>query len=415
MRFPLLYKILKLILKNLAILTRKKYKPTIIGITGSVGKTSTKEAIYMVLKNERKTRRSQGNFNNEIGLPLTILGDYHEIKGFFFWPKVFWKSFWQLVFTNKNYPEILVLEMAADRPGDITYLNKIAQPQIGVITAIGEIPVHVEFYSSPEAVAREKAKLIEELPAKGFAVLNCDDPVVWSLRHRTRAHLVSYGFSEEAQIQVVNWEWKIEEGKIEGMTFKISYGGTLIPFRLKKTFGEPQIYAATAAIAVGLIFGINLVKISEALEEYEPLVGRGRLLKGVKNSLILDDSYNASPLSMRAALETLKSLPAKRKVAVLGDMLEIGKYSTEVHQAIGEIAGKIVDILFCIGPRAKFIAEKAIDVGLNPNCVKTFENSERAKKIVEREIKNGDLILVKGSHAMALEKIIEEIKAEDSF
>lgn len=414
MKSHLLYKFLKLLLKNLAILTRKKYKPTIIGITGSVGKTSTKEAIYTVLKNERKTRRSQGNFNNEIGLPLTILGDYQEIKGIFFWPRVFLKSLWQLVFTNKNYPEVLVLEMAADRPGDIAYLSKIAQPQIGVITAIGEIPVHVEFYPSSEAVAREKAKLIEELPPRGFAVLNCDDPIVWSLKHRTRAHLVSYGFSDEAQIQVVNWEWKIENEKIEGMSFKISYGGTLTPFRLKKAFGKPQIYAVTAAIAVGLIFGINLVKISEAIENYEPLAGRMKLLKGVKNSLILDDSYNASPLSMRAALETLKSLPAKRKVAVLGDMLEIGKYSTEAHQAIGELAGKVVDVLFCIGPRSKFIAEKAIAVGLSANYVKTFEDAEKAKKIIEREIKSGDLILIKGSHAMALEKIVEEIKAEDS-
>lgn len=413
MKSRLLYKLLKFILKNLAILTRKKYKPTVIGVTGSVGKTSTKEAIYTVLKNERRTRRSLGNFNNEIGLPLTILGDYQEIKGIFFWPKVFFKSLWQIIFNNKNYPEVLVLEMAADRPGDIAYLTKIAQPQIGVITAIGEIPVHVEFYPSPEAVAKEKAKLIESLPIQGFAILNCDDPVVWNLRNRTRAHLVSYGFNETAQVQIVNLEWKIEEEKIEGMSFKISYGGSLTPFRLKKAYGKPQVYAATAAIAVGLIFGLNLVKISEALENYEPLPGRMRLLKGVKNTLILDDAYNASPLSMRSALETLENLPAKRKVAVLGDMLEIGKYSLEAHQAIGKLAGKIVDLLFCIGPRAKFIAESAKEAGLAPQNIKTFENVEKAKKIVEREIKSGDLILVKGSHALALEEIVKEIQDVD--
>jgi len=410
MKSPRLSKVLKKILKILAVLTLKKYQPGIIGITGSAGKTSIKEAIYTVLKQERSVRRNIGNFNNELGLPLTVLGNYSQVKGIFFWPKIIIKSLGRLIFSDKNYPEVLILEMAADRPGDIRYLTEIAKPHIGVITAIGEIPVHVEFYTSPEAVAREKAHLIEVLPTNGFAILNYDDEVVYNLRSRTRAHIITYGFNEGADLGLNNLEYRIEAGRPAGISFKVQYGGSLVPVRLNNVFGKPQAYAAAAAMAVGLAFGINLIKISEALLDYEGPDGRMKLINGVKDTLILDDSYNASPLSMRAALETLRSLPAKRKIAVLGDMLEIGKYSTEAHQAVGELAAKIVDYLFCIGPRAKFIAESARQNSFDRKKIQVFSSSEAAKKMIEREIKAGDLILVKGSRAIKLEKIIEEIR-----
>ncbi len=403
-------KLLKVILKILAILTLKKYQPGVIGITGSAGKTSTKEAIYSVLKQERIVRRSKGNFNNELGLPLTILSEADKISGFLFWPKIVVKSLGRLIFSDKNYPEVLVLEMAADRPGDIKYLTGIAKPHIGVITAIGDIPVHVEFYSSPEAVAREKARLIEVLPANGFAVLNFDDEVVYNLRSRTRAHLITYGFNDGADLKFSNLEYRIEDNGPAGISFKVQYGGSFVPVRLNNVFGRPQVYAAGAAIAVGLAFGMNLVKISEGLSEYEAPDHRMKILEGVKGTFILDDSYNASPLSMRLALDTLSNLPAKRKIAVLGDMLEIGKYSTEAHEAVGEAAVKVVDYLFCVGPRAKFIAESARQHGFDHKKIQVFSSSDGAKKMIEREIKAGDLILIKGSRAIQLEKIIEEIK-----
>src|SRR3989344_8163188 len=162
---------LQLILRQLAIRTIRKYQPGVIAVTGSVGKTSAKEAIYAVLKKYRSVRKNSGNFNNEIGVPLTILGDWEEISGKYFWVKVIAVSLLRLVFRLK-YPELLILEYAADKPGDIKYLLDIAKPQIGIITTIGDIPVHVEFYSGPEAVAREKAKIIESLSATGFAILN---------------------------------------------------------------------------------------------------------------------------------------------------------------------------------------------------------------------------------------------------
>jgi UDP-N-acetylmuramoyl-tripeptide--D-alanyl-D-alanine ligase len=403
-------KILKWKIRILAVWTLKRYKPTVIGITGSAGKTSTKEAIFAVLKKEYVCRRNVKNFNNELGLPLTILGDYQESGRFFFWFKVIWQGFWRLIIKNKNYPEVLILEMAADRPGDIKYLASLAKPKIGVITAIGDIPVHVEFYSSPEAVAREKGRLIEALPEDGFAILNFDDERVWELKNKTRAKVLSFGFNKGADVQIGNMEHRLENGRPEGIAFKVQYGGSFVPVRLNKTFGKPQAYSAAAAISVGIMFGLHLVEISDALSEYEAPEGRMKLIDGVKKTLILDDSYNASPLSMAASLETLKSLPAKRRIAILADMLEIGEYAEEAHRNIGKIASEIVDHLFCIGPRSHFMAESALKAGLDSKKVQVFDTSESAMKMIEKELKQGDLILVKGSHAMELDKVLEEIR-----
>ena len=411
MKSPLLFNTLKNILRILAQWTLKKYKPAVIGITGSVGKTSTKEAVYTVLKGERNVRRSQGNFNNELGVPLTILGDYNAIRGILFWPKVIFQAIGQLLIFNKKYPEILVLEMAADRPGDIQYLARLARPKIGVITSIGEIPVHVEFYSSPTAVAVEKARLIELLPANGFAILNRDDELVWNLRIKTRAHIISYGFKEDADIQIINFEYKFDENEFpEGITFKIQYGNVFVPFRLFRVMGKPQIYSIAAAVAVGIVFGINLVKISDYLANYQPPDHRMQIIKGIKNSVILDDCYNASPLSMKAALETLSHFVQRRRVAILGDMLELGKYTTEAHEEMGKEVIKKVDFLICVGSAARLIAESAIKHGFDKNKVLVFNNSESASKIIKKEISSNDAILIKGSHAMQLEKIVEELK-----
>ncbi|HRR95083.1 MAG TPA: UDP-N-acetylmuramoyl-tripeptide--D-alanyl-D-alanine ligase [Candidatus Paceibacterota bacterium] len=410
MKSHLPYKILKISLKNLAQLTLKKYQPEIIGVTGSVGKTSTKEAIYLVLKNEKRVRRTQGNFNNELGVPLTILGDYEKITGFSFWFKVIFQSIGQLIIKNKKYPEVLILEMAADKPGDIGYLTRLAKPKIGVITAIGKIPVHVQHYSTPSAVAREKGKLIEVLPTSGYAVLNCDDELVWELKSKTRAQIIGYGFDDEADIQIINLEYKFDEKEIpQGVAFKIQYGNTIVPFRLKNILGKPQVYSAAAAIAVGIIYGINLVKISEFLNDYQPFEHRMKILKGIKNAVILDDCYNASPVSVQAGLETLNYFSKRRKVAILGDMLELGKYSDEAHQEIGKEVAKKVDFLICVGEKAKLIAESAIKHNFDKNKVLIFNNSESAKKMIKKEIGNFDVVLVKGSRAMQLDKIVEEL------
>lgn len=393
----------------MARLTLKKYQPGIIGVTGSVGKTSTKEAIYAVLRTFRSVRVSSGSFNNEIGLPLTILGGWTKIGGWFFWLRIIGAAILRLIF-RVDYPEILILEYGADRPGDIKYLLEIARPQIGVVTAIGDIPVHVEFYSGPDAVAREKGRLIEALPATGFAVLNFDDEAVLDMKERTRAHAMTYGFADGAEVRIVNLEHRKLDDRPGGIFFKLEYGGSFVPINLQDSFGKAQAYAAAAAAAVGLAFGANLAKIADALSYYQAPDHRMKLILGVKGTYIFDDSYNASPMSMHAAINTVKSLGKMRKVGVLGDMLEIGKYTIEAHEEIGRMAAKVFDILITVGPRAKFIGDSAHKSGLPRKKIFGFETADEAKLTVQELLKKRDLVLIKASRAMVLDKIVEEIR-----
>ncbi len=337
-----------------------------------------------------------------------------------FWIRVVVGSLWRAAFKNKAYPEILILEYGADRPGDIKNLLKIARPNVSVITAIGDIPVHVEFYSGPDDVAREKGRLIEYLPAAGAAILNYDDEAVMNLEQRTRARVATFGFNKGAEIKISRLENRMEGERPVGISFKLEYKGAYVPVRLQGVFGRSHAYAAGAAAAVGITFGMNLAAISEALTNYSPPDSRMHLLPGVKNTFIIDDSYNASPLSMHAALDALRDLPAKRKIAVLGDMLEIGKYTIEAHEAIGKLAAQSGNMLITVGPRAKFIAESArrtAGVGggvvnrIKKSAIISFETADEARKPIQDLIKPGDLILIKASHAIALEKIVEEIRA----
>lgn len=389
--------------------TIKKYQPGIVAITGSVGKTSTKLAIASVLSGVRKIRVSGGNFNNEIGVPLTILGNYGEIKGLLFWPKVIVVSFLKLVFRFK-YPEILVLEYAIQRPGDMKYLLEIAKPQIGIFTAMGDVPVHVEFFSGPDAVLKEKSRLIESLPTNGFAILNADDEMVYSVKSDAKAHVLSFGFSDKAEVRITNFENRYIGSRPNGVFFKINYGGTFVPVRIEGITSRAQAYSCAAASALGLVFGLNLVRITENLQKFTAAHHRMELVAGLKESYILDDSYNAAPLSMINALHTLRDMKAKRRVAILGDMLEVGKYSLEAHEALGVEAAKIVDILITVGLRAKFIAETARAAKFLPKNIFIFEAVEDALEPVVDLIKKGDLILVKGSHSIGLEKIVERLK-----
>ncbi|MDE2001299.1 MAG: hypothetical protein KGI60_01880 [Patescibacteria group bacterium] len=397
------------LIRRLAIWTIRKYQPGVIAITGSVGKTSTKEAIFTVLSRHRSVRANRRNFNNELGVPLTILGDYANVGGAWFWLKVIVSAIVRLLLPLK-YPELLVLEYAVDKPGDMKYLVDIARPQIGVVTAIGDIPVHVEFFSGPEALAREKAKIVESLASTGFAVLNFDDETVYDMRDRTRAHIMTYGFGEGADVRISNYEVRMDGAMPAGISFKINYGGSFVPVRLDGCFGKAQAYAAAAGATLGIVFGLNLVKIAEALQSFQAPEGRGTILAGIKHSYIMDDAYNASPLSMHAAIDTLGRLEAKRKVAVLGDMLEIGKYTVEAHQSIGALVPEVFQILVTVGPRAKFIAESAQEKGMPAKAVFSFDTAEEAAPEVQKLIKKGDLILVKASHAIGLDTVIEEIR-----
>jgi len=418
MKYHLVNNMRRLLQKILKILARSvlsKYKPVIIAVTGSVGKTSTNEAIYQVLKShfgEKEVRRNQRNYNNEIGVPLTIFGLETAGRSIFGWLIKFIKIFWMIIF-RISYPGFLVLEMGADRPGDIKYLVDFVHPKVGVITALGEIPVHVEFFENPEQVAREKKTLITSLKEDEIAVLNYDDDRVRQIAEGIKGKVLTYGLKERADMRATNYDLKIGvNGNISELNFKLEFKGNTVPAKLFNVLGVQHLYSALAAAMVGIVFNLNLVEIAEALKALQPMPGRMQLIKGIKNTLIIDDSYNAALLSMEAALESLKIFEGKRKIVVLGDMLEIGEYAPEAHRRVGRKAAEIADLIFIIGPRAKFIAESAIKYGFDEKNIFQFDVSADATKIVQEQIQEGDIILVKGSRAMKMEKIIKEIMAE---
>jgi len=408
--------ILQKILKALSKAVIKKYKPIVIGITGSVGKTSTKEAVFSVLKTKFNVRANDASFNNEIGFPMAVLG--LKKAGRLIWIPNLLRSFKLLLSKNKSYPEVLVLEMGADKPGDIGYLIDIAKPEIGIITAVGELPVHIEFYSGPEEVAEEKSKLIRGLPSNGFAVLNFDDEIVFRMRDLSRAETITYGFNAGADLRASDLMYFVQmnEQIIGGLSFKLNYEKSSVPFRLANALGRHQVYSALAAAAIGFHFGMNMVEISQALEKMEFPKQRMKLERGIRNSWIIDDTYNASPLSTHAALDTLKEFGNKvivktevgRKIAVLGDMKELGIFTERAHRLIGNLAGERTEYLFTVGPAAKFIADSAFNQ-LPKENIMSFDNSDETGKYLKNFIKEGDIVLVKGSRAMEMEKVVDVI------
>ena len=409
-------KILQKILRILAKIALKKYKPIVIAITGSVGKTSTKETIYSVLKShfgEKKVRRNYRNYNNELGVPLTIFNLETAGKSILRWIPKFIKMFWMIIF-RVSYPDFLVLEMGADKPNDIKYLTDFVAHKVGVVTAVGEIPVHVEFFSSPEKVAEEKETLIKRLPKDGVAILNYDDERVKKMASATEAKILTYGLNEKADIKATNYDLKILSNgeNTSELNFKLDFKGSSVPAKLINVLGVQHLYSALAAAAVGIVFNLNLVEISEAIKEIKPLPGRMHLIKGIKNTLIIDDTYNAAVLSMEAGLESLKTFENKRKIAVLGEMLEIGQYSPEAHIKIGKKAAEITDLIFAVGNRANFIAEGAIKSGFPQDKIFQFNTSDEAKLVIQKELKENDVVFIKGSRSMKMEKIVKEIMAE---
>lgn len=398
-------------------MTLRRYRPFVIAITGSVGKTSAKEAIYAVLRSQHheRVRRTTMNLNTEIGVPLTILGIEGAGKNVVRWMPRLARAAAGVVWSPR-YPDVLILEMGADRPGDIRYLAELARPNVAVVTAIGEVPVHVEFFAGPRTLAREKARLVEMVRPDGWVVLNFDDLTVLEMRERADVRVLTFGFGEGADVRATAYEIRTREednGRAvpEGVSFKIEYGGSIVPVRLTGAFGKGSAYAALAAGAVGIAMKMHLVEISEALAEYIPPPGRMRLSSGIKQTFLIDDSYNASPQAVREALETIADLPARRRIAVLGDMLELGKYAEAAHRAVGEQAAGTVDAFVAVGERMRFAADEAIARGMTQERVKMFSTNAEAGRFVQELLEPGDLVLVKGSRAMHMEEVVEELRS----
>ena len=393
----------------LAFLARKiisKYKPKIIGVTGSFGKSSAKEAIFHVLVGTgKKVRRNRGNFNNELGFPLAVIGDFSHLGGALFYLGAVIKGFRVWLF-KAQYPQILILEYGADKPGDIKYLVGIARPDVAVVTGISDVPVHVEFYPSPEAVAEEKSALVRSLAEDGTAILNADDALVSKMAEKTPAGTLFYGFSPEADFRVSQFSNRSSDGAPLGIAFKLETVGKSVPVVIDGVLGKGTAYAAAAAAACGSIFGVPLVKSAGEISSLETLPGRAKVIEGSDKIWIIDDTYNSSPAALREALLALKSIPAKRKVAVLGGMMELGEHSERAHKELGEKASEAADVVIGIGEKGRKLISAAAAEGKKTAW---FENSAEAAEGIKKMAREGDLILVKGSQSVRTERVVKAL------
>lgn len=390
-----------------------KYKPEVIGITGSVGKTSTKEAIYTVLSKKFSVQRNIKNYNNEIGLPLSIIGAESGGRSLLKWMVVFVKAWKLILVKDKNYPKILILEMGIDRPGDMKYLTDIVKCRIGVVTTIGT--VHAEYFESIDSIQKEKGELIKTILQGGWSIINYDDERTRKMIDLSKAKVLTYGFDKRAMVRADEINYSFQNNEINGLSFKLFYNGSVMPVALPNIMSKASVYGALAGAAVGLAYDMNLVDIGLALREMKSPLGRMNLIEGIKKTIIIDDTYNAEPKSMAMAIETTKAIPLENdasKYAVLGDMLELGQYSEAEHKKIGElVVSSGIDYLICVGERAQDINRGAEGAGMNPDKIFHFDNSEEAGRFIQDRIETGDLILVKGSQGVRMEKIVKEIMA----
>ncbi len=400
-------KLLQKILRFMTQVVLRKYHPLIVGITGSVGKSSTKEAVSLVLAETYTVRKTEGSYNDEIGLPLTVIGTQGGGSSLFGWIRVFCKWLFIVIFPVK-YPEVLVLEMGIDRPGDMAAFMDFVPVKIGVVTQVSSS--HIAFFGTLNAIAREKGKIISGLPQDGIAVLNADDARTLKMQDKTKAKVYTYGFGEGALIHADNFVFHREAKRAEGLSFKVNFDGKTVPLRLPKIVAKHHIPAALAALAVAVALKLNIFDAIEALEKFEPLPGRLRLLPGRDNTYLLDDTYNASPASTRAALEVLGELMAPRKVAVLGDMLELGAESDREHALLSEaVKNSGVDIVVTVGKHMRALHEQLLADGFSRKQVLWLPDPLSAIEAVMNIVRTEDLILIKGSQGLRMEKVTEQL------
>jgi len=336
-------------------------RPKVVIVTGE-GRACAKKAIFQVLKQYFKIDSEILIFDSDL--------------------------------TNSSYVETL------------RFFIKNSSLPVLVVTQVGDIPPEKDFFAGEKEKTLTIRKLAKTMPAQGFLVLNFDDETVREIKDETNLKELTFGFQEGADFRATDLKLNT------GTNFKINYKGNIVPVWLEKLFGKEQVYSALSAAAVGTVFDLNLVQISQALKNYQSLPGKMRLIEGIKHSWILDDSESANVFSMTEAIEILGKIQGfKRKIAVLGDIIGIGKYTIEAHEAIGERVARNSDLLFTFGQRAKFIAQGAIQKGMVLEKIFQFDTINEGKLKLQDEIKEGDLILVDGSKEMEMAKVVEEIKA----
>jgi UDP-N-acetylmuramoyl-tripeptide--D-alanyl-D-alanine ligase len=365
-------------LQRLAGYWRDKFAVEVIGVTGSVGKTTTKEVIAAVLGRRFRVLKNEKNLNNEIGLPLSLLqlGPEHQKA---------------------------VLEMGMYARGEIRLLCQIARPRLGVITNVG--PTHLERLGSIEAIAQAKAELVESLPADGCAILNGDDPHVRQMATRTPATVFIYGQEHNFDL----WADEVSSHGLEGLSLRLHYGREAISLQAP-LLGAHSVHTVLAAAAVGLIAGLTWEEIVSGLR-HVPEQLRLLVVPGQNGATLIDDTYNSSPASALAALNLLAEMPG-RHMAVLGDMLELGNYEAEGHSLVGRRAAEVAAALVVVGPRGRLIGEEARAVGMPAEAVYLAADNAAALAILQGLLQPGDFVLIKGSRGMAMEAIVNALRTD---
>ncbi|MEJ2208316.1 MAG: UDP-N-acetylmuramoyl-tripeptide--D-alanyl-D-alanine ligase [Anaerolineae bacterium] len=374
-------------LQQAAAYWRRQHQVRVVGITGSVGKTTSKEIVAAVLGQRYRTLKSEGNYNNEIGLPLTLLH-----------------------LTSRH--ERVVLEMGMYDVGEITQLAAIARPQVGVVTNVG--PSHLERLGTIERIAQAKAELPQALPPAdqgGVAILNADDERVRAMSAQTQARVFTFGLHANAD----RWASDVDSEGLEGIHFWLHFGREAINVQVPM-LGRHSVQTALVGAAAGLVEGLDWGEIVAGLRDQSAQL-RLVAVPGPRGSMILDDTYNASPASCIAALNLLDELGARReparKIAVLGDMYELGAFEKEGHRMVGRRARDVADVLVTVGPLARIMGQEALAAGMDPDSVFLAETKEEVIDFLRNTVQVGDLILVKGSRGMYMEDVVAALQEEE--
>jgi UDP-N-acetylmuramoyl-tripeptide--D-alanyl-D-alanine ligase len=371
-------------LGDLARERRRKFGTPLVALTGSNGKTTTKEMIAACLETTFPVLKTRGNFNNLIGLPLTLLG-----------------------LTERE--RVVVLEMGMNVPGEIQRLTEIAEPDVALITNIGH--VHLEGLGDIEKVKEEKGALFRSMKKDGAIIVNEDDLRVIELAREFSGQRITFGTSSPAEVMAR----EIRVRGAEGTSFTLVFGGEEMEIHLP-LLGKHFIPNALSAIAVATLFGIEAKTAKEALEHFQPFPMRMELCPLRDGKTLINDAYNANPRSMDLALETLAEVKGRgRAIAVLGDMLELGPYTEEAHQEVGRKAGELaIDLLIAFGKEGTVVADAAVRHGLEPGRVRVVMSHREAVSILRQVLRRGDWVLVKGSRGMEMERIVQGLREAEA-
>lgn len=360
---------------------RRSLNLRVIGITGSVGKSTTKELVADVMGTRYRTVKNQGNLNNEIGLPLTLL-------------------------RLSRGTQCAITEMGFYKKGEIKQLCDMALPQVGILTNIGT--VHAERAGTQADIAEGKSELVQSLPAApaGTAILNYDDPWIRPMNKVTSARVFYYGLDPKADL----WADSVESQGLEGISFRLHYQGDSYSIQIP-LIGQHSVHTALRAVAAGLVEDLSWAEIIEGLHHSGNQL-RLVAVRTQQGALMLDDTYNASPESTLAALSLLSEIPG-RHIAVLGGMFELGPYEESGHEKVGIRAAEIADQILTLGEKGKMIAEAAIRAGSPARSVTSYESTEQVVEALRSLLKEGDVVLVKGSHGLRMDRIVTNLEVEE--